>query len=86
VILFSLITQKFAINCKLFNYIIKVIIIILDIIHCPLSYLKHNFSKTRLCLRSRDRDYLYLVCTTEEAPTEDGDRMQSPKRSVLKER
>jgi hypothetical protein len=36
-----------------------------------------------LVLVSEDRDYLYLLCPTEQVLPEDGDRIQSTKRCVL---
>jgi hypothetical protein len=56
---------------------------ILDIIHLPLSYLKHNVSETGVCLRlqvdATQSTELLPVSGTEQVPSEDGDRIQSPK-------
>jgi hypothetical protein len=70
-------------------------IIVSDIIYCPVFYLIHNISATGLCLRLKEeptqlgpteRPRLVLLVATEWVPTEDGDRMQSPKSCVLNKR
>jgi hypothetical protein len=71
-------------------------IMFLDIIHRPVNISKHNISETGFCLRplvlySGDRARFHLEHTTFRRldyvsvfrKTEDGDRVQSPKRCVL---
>jgi hypothetical protein len=63
-------------------------------IHCPVFYLKHIASEIEFCLClqveptqvgliERDSLCIYLFCPNMYVPSENGDRVQSLKRSVL---
>jgi hypothetical protein len=70
-------------------------ITILDIIHSPAFYLKHEFSETEFCLLfqvepiqmgqiERACSCLRTLATSEQVQPEDKDRIQFPKRRVYK--
>jgi hypothetical protein len=87
-------------DCKLIfegkdkvKYMFNINITILDIIHRPAVYLKHNVSETRLCLRLQvEPSQLFpfdggsLMVRNEKVQPEVGYRIQSPKRCVLNKR
>jgi hypothetical protein len=60
--------NRLMLSISLWRWYINTTITILDIIHRPVSYLKHDISETGFCLRllvSGDRDKLYLMGPTE---------------------
>jgi hypothetical protein len=69
----------------LWRWYISITITILGIIHSPVSYIKHNVSKTGFCL-DLQAELTQLNPNLVRVAPEDGDRMQSPKRNALNER